>query len=714
MIGDTLGGRITLGLSLGLFLGLAAACSAAAAPAPGPASRRGEPSAGGAPEIYVDGDAHAEAPPDQCPGDGSEVSPFRSLHCAFASGSILAGSSILVLDADAPYAGADSTDYALPSGTAEAPVTLEPAPGHAPIFTGPLVLVGLDHWVLRDLVLDGSGEDTPPSDAIRIEGGGPDPTDAVAIEGVVVRDWPGRGIVLQGQPGFALADAVVAGNRIERTRGVGIWVQDAVGTRIERNEIAQVSCEPITFSVCDDCGKPEACIACGDCIDAPPEACLAATEHQRGRSSGIELTGSTHDTSILDNAIHDFPEDACGAEGTRTAAMVIAGPQVTQGRIERNLVERIAPGSTEDGHGILVLQSAAAWTIERNVLVEVGRCALCEGDDLFYGSHATTWRHNTVFDATGVGIDIRRATEGEVRGNLVVGAAEGAVRVTIDGIDLPPAFDHNLYWSAVDDRVGQWGEDLAIGLGAWQGACGCDLGSVWADPLLPSAAPLDLTPGAEGLARDLEPPDDLLPPEDQPPFNGQGYDAGALEAPVVLDARIPTGMPDLIVVSLDNTVHPGPDGIVSCAGFTVLANSVPRALAECSASIDALRLTLVLPIFGDPPVSVSYEHGDVTTGATIGRRLGASLPAFVMPVIIEDPDYDEPDDTPDDSDTFGDSTFGDSTFGEDFDGTFFDEDFSFEEGCLCRSQRPASPMSPASLAWLLLVALGRRRAPRRG
>ena len=38
--------------------------------------------------LYVDADANAGAPPDQCPGDGSSESPFRSLHCAFASGSI--------------------------------------------------------------------------------------------------------------------------------------------------------------------------------------------------------------------------------------------------------------------------------------------------------------------------------------------------------------------------------------------------------------------------------------------------------------------------------------------------------------------------------------------------------------------------------------------------------------------------------------------------
>ncbi len=651
--------------------------------------------------LYVDGDANAGAPPDECPGDGSDASPFRSLSCAFASGSIAVDTAILLRDSDVPYEGVDSRDHTMPSGAFTAEISIEPAPGHAPIMAGPIVLAGLDSWTIRNLVFDGSAG-APPGEAIRIEGAGMNVTDRVTIEGVSILNWPGRGIVLRGVGSSFVQQADIIGNRIENAQDVGIWVENAISTTIRDNEITQLECVAVSFSVCDECGMDQ-CAECGDCLDAPMEECTASTSYDRGHQSGVRVLGESRFTTIEDNYIHDFLDDDCGVEGTRTAGLFITGAQAEEGTIERNLIERIAPGNPDNGFGILMFQGASQWQVQRNVLSEIGRCALCEGDDLFYGSRDTVWSNNTVADVTGAGIDVRWAHNVQFRGNLVTETQNGAVRVWEEGIAEAPAFDYNLYWNAAGTVLAFWGELIVLTLENWQMSCECDVGAAWDDPMLPVGPPVDFTPGFEGPAIDLMPGDPMVDP-----YNGDAFDAGALEAPVPVEARIETGNAKTIVVFLDNNVHLGPSGPLSCAGLSVQAGGIPRPLVECTATPDALLLNLAETIPGDPAIAVTYTGGQITTGATIGGRIGASLPPFEIGVTNESPiPEDDTDGDPTDGfDSTAGSEFTDGGFDDAFEGSF-DGGFNDFGGCGCRSS--PSPLGSMGLAWLLLLA--RRRRP---
>lgn len=640
--------------------------------------------------LYVDADASAGVPPDECPGDGSEASPFRSIDCAFASGAIRAGTSIQLRDADIPYEGADSAGHALTSGGLSDPVVIEPAPGHAPILVGTLALDGLSHWVIRDLVFDGSGGGAPSSEAIRVSSTGGEASLGVEIEGVTIRQWPGRGIVLRGSPSLPLVGTIVRDSRIEGARDAGLWLENVAAARIANNEIAQLDCVAYSpFTLCDECGA-DACALCGDCLGEPLETCGATSEHEIGGQIGVRVLGESFDVELVGNYLHDFLDDDCGVEGTRTAALFITGQLAHDSTISQNLIERIAPGNPDNGYGILMYQSASGWTVERNVLTDIGHCALCEGDWLFYGSEQTRWLHNTIIGVEGSAIDIRRAAEVEVRGNLVVDAPLTPVRVWAEGVDELVDFDHNVYWGG-DFAVGSWGDEVPLSLSSWQDACMCDASSASEDPGLPPPPPFDPTPAADGPAIDL------VPPVDSRPFHGAAHDAGALEAPVPLDARITNGAPGVVRLRLENEFAPPLRGFEGCVGFSVEADGVPLPIDSCAVADDELQIELVDPAVGGTAVTLAYAGGSVTDSAAIGGRLGARLRPFAIDVLNDAP-FPSADDTAGDSD-------GSGTVGQDG-GT---EDAG-DEGidCSCRS---AAPRWPGALAWLLLL-VGRRRGAR--
>ncbi|MCA9710681.1 MAG: right-handed parallel beta-helix repeat-containing protein, partial [Myxococcales bacterium] len=650
------------------------------------------PPAAAASVLYVDGDAHAEAPPDQCPGDGSDASPFRSLDCAFASGAVRAGTAIQLRDAATPYAGVDSADHALPSGAALDPIVIEPAPGHAPILTGPLALHGLSFWTVRDLVFDGSGG-APSSEAIRITAPGGTAVAGVTIEGVTIRAWPGRGIVLRGTSTLPLSASTIQGCRIEGAEDAGLWLEHVAAILVVSNEISELRCTAYApFTLCDECGAGQ-CAPCGDCLDEPLETCGATSDHEIGGQTGVRVLGDSTGVSLERNHFHDFLEDDCGAEGTRTAAIFVTAAGARDGLVTHNLIERIAPGNPDNGYGILMYQSAPGWQIEHNVLYDIGHCGLCEGDWLFHGSRQTRWWRNTVIGTAGAGIDVRWAAELEVAGNLVVDALDVPVRVGPEGTDQLPSFDDNLYWG--DGTVGRWGEQPPLDLPAWQAECSCDAGSVDADPGLPPAPPLDPTPAAQGPAIDLL---DSTSPEI---FHGSAPDAGALEAPLVIDARIEAGTPDRVRLGLVSEAAPPLRGYEGCVGLTVRASDEVLALDSCEVEGSELVIRLVEPAVGGTDVTLDYADGTITDSASIGGRLGAHLRPFTL-VVANDAPLPSADDTAGASAADGGTAGLDDGAGDAGDGD--------GEGCSCRSGAPGHPLA---LAWLLLLARRARAGARR-
>ncbi|MEM9454176.1 MAG: right-handed parallel beta-helix repeat-containing protein [Myxococcota bacterium] len=647
--------------------------------------------------LYVDGDAHAGDPPDQCPGDGSDASPFRSIDCAFASGTIRAGTTLQLRDSEIPYAGADSAAHALPSGTEANPIVIEPAPGHAPILTGPLTLAGLRYWTLRDLVFDGSGGGTPSTEAIRITSDGIDTTLGVRIEGTTIRQWPDRGIVLRGTSSTPLTGAVVQGNRIEGARDTGLWLENVASSTIALNEVSELDCVAYSpFTLCDECG-PENCALCGDCLGVPLGDCGATSEHEIGGQSGVRVLGNSFDIELINNHFHDFLDDACGVERTRTAAVFITGAGARDSRIAHNLIERIAPGNPDNGYGILMYQSAPGWLVERNVLTEIGHCALCEGDWLFYGSRQTQWLHNTVVGVTGSAIEIRWAAEAQLRGNLVADAPDAPVRVWAEGVAEAPMFDNNLYWGG-DLVVGRWGDDTPLSFLEWQIVCMCDPSSAWGDPFLPATPPFDPTPAEVSLAIDL------VPALDARPFHGAAHDAGALEAPLALQARIRNDSPDLVRLTLQNEFAPPLTGFEGCVGFSVETSGVSLPLDSCAVVGDELQLRLVEPASGGTLLFLTYAGGSVSDSAAIGGLLGARLRP--MSLIV---DNDAP--LPSVDDTAGEASNSNGTTSTDPDGGS-DGGLSGDDeggGCFCRGDGSAPRSAPSPLAWLLPLLARRRR-----
>lgn len=630
--------------------------------------------------LVVDGDAHRGEPPDSCPGDGSEASPFRSLQCAFDSGAVRADATLELRDSATPYDGATTQGLGLPSG-----VTMEAAPGHAPILVGPLTLSGVSGWTVRGITIDGSDGATS-SEALAISGG----ASAVRIEGVTVRAWPGRGITLRG-----VDDAEIVGSRIEAARDVGIWVQDSDAVLLEGNEISEIACLSSTFTLCDECGAGQ-CAPCGDCLGVSPPECTMESEHSYGGQAAIRVLGESAGTQIRGNYIHDFHDDDCGADATRTSGVWLTGAGARDGTIDHNLIERIAPGNPDNGFGVLMYQSASGWLVEHNVLASIGRCGLCEGDPLFYGSVQSSWHRNTIIDVEASGIEVRWASQAELSGNLVADSRGGPVRVWSEGVDEAPALDHNLYWPGSDEgAVGQWGGEVTPSLSDWQAACACDAASVAADPgLLPP--PLDPTPAPDGPAIDLGPEG-----EDGAVY-GDGPDAGAVEVPQVIGAEIVEQERSLIHVRLDGGT---PAGVAGCVGFSVTSEGETWPLRACSVDGSTIVLELSEPAPGAVPVTLRYEGRTVVVPADIGGGLGATVRAFEIPVINQG--------DPSSGDTEGEGT-GDSggssgaaDVGGPADGG---QDEPGGSGCGCRG---GAPGRGGTLPWLLLpwgVVIARGRA----
>lgn len=552
------------------------------------------PTAHAADLLYVDGDASA------CDASGSADDPFSTLDCALASGAIEPGTRILVRDAATPYAGGSTAGLGLPSGTADAPIVIEPDVGAAPIFAGAVVIEGVDHWTLRGLVLDGALGGS--ADAVVVRGGR-----GLVVEQLRILDWPDRAIVVGGSG--STQDVVLRGNVIARPLGHAMWILDVEGVVVEGNDISDIACETVAFTICTECG-PAACFGCGDCLGAVEPECTATASYELGARIGIRVLGDATDVELVRNVLHDFADEGCGADWTRAAAIYVTDTGAVGGRIHHNEIARIAPGAS--GEGIVMFQSAPDWVIERNIVHDVGACALCEGDFVYFGGVRTRWVHNTVVGAE-VGIDVKGAEDLELVANLVSDAEVG-VRIGPDAIAGERTFSSNVYDV---QTVGMLGDD-AYDLPGWQGACDCDGGARVGAPGFDGGD--DFTPAPGSAAEDLDAAGAAGP------FHGQGPDAGALEAPRALAAAIEVGRPDVIAVDLENRVAPPLSGVAVCAGMVAEIAGQAVTPVSCEAVGDErLHVMLPAPVDGGAEVVLRYEGTAVVDGSRIGGRIGARL-----------------------------------------------------------------------------------------
>ncbi len=566
--------------------------------------------------IHVDADAAAE---EGCPGAGTEASPYGSLQCAVSNAAIRPGTSFWLHDASSSYLGMSTVELGLPNGTPEDPITIEAAPGEAPIVRGGFIFGGKKNWAVRGLRFDGTNVSGTDAVAIRIEGS----SEAIAVEHNTFSDWPGRGVVVNGTPAAPVQDVVIRNNRFQRTLSHAVWLNSASDTRVVDNEISEVMCLPNTTQICIDCGLPDACWECGDCLLTSAEDCQQFMPLDVGSQIGIRVLGVSEGTIIERNWIHDFLHGrGCGADVTSRAALFVTGQQVLGGRFSYNLVERLSdPAEPAAGGAVVIYQQAADWEIDHNVIVDPGACGLCEGDDLFYGGVGTRWTHNSVFGATH-GIAVRRGVDVEFSANLVVDSVAESVRVWPDGLGDVLSFDYNVYWDGeAGQTVGRWADAAGLDMAGWQSACGCDTGSNAGDPEI-AAAPSSFVPGLGGSATDLAPVGDG-------PFHGGSPDAGALEALLVVDAVVRVDDPFVVELGVENTVAPPLLSVVACAGFSVEVDGVEIPLEECAAMADEqIELTLRDPVLPGEEVLVRYVSGPVEDSTKLGGRVGARLGSF--------------------------------------------------------------------------------------
>lgn len=619
----------------------------------------------------VDGDAST------CPAAGTEDDPYPTLQCAIDNAALAPGDRIVLRDAASAYDGATTAGAA--SGTEGSPISIEPAFGAGPRLSGGIVLEGVDHWVVRDLVLElGSGT------AVALRGG-----TGLTAESLQILDWGGPGVVV-GTPGSAAPNARVVGNRIAGVAQRGIYAENCPGAQLVGNDISAVQCVAVSFSLCTACGDDQ-CFGCGDCLGVSEPDCTAMQSYDIGGRVGIRLLAGTTDVDVSGNYIHDFDSAPCGVDGQRVMGMWITSNDAGPGTIHHNYIRNV--GAQADGYGVLMYQSAPGWTIERNVVEGVSECGLCEGDFLFFGGASTQWRHNTIVDA-GVGLGVVAAIDATFERNLVVAPRTASVRVGPDGIDAPPAFSANVYDDGAD--VGVW-SDAASDLAGWQSACGCDDDARAGAPGFLGDG--DFTPAPEGPAADVG--------SGEGPFHGAGPDAGALEAALLVSAEITAAEPDRVAIAIDNRVAPPLLGAEACAGIVVTVDDAPVPLARCTATADdRVTITLSNAVSGDSTVSVRHEGAAIVDSSRIGGRIGARLAAGELSVQNGAP----PGPVSGGSDD-GVTSVGEETGGDDGGGDGADGGDGAAGGCACASSPPwGSAQALSVLLLVLLVSRPRRRA----
>jgi hypothetical protein len=534
--------------------------------------------------VYVDADGPV------CPGDGSSATPFCLLKDAIDAA--VPGRVIRVREAADlyPFTTTGSTGV---SGTATAPIVIEPDCGHAPVFGGALVLIDVSHWTVRGLTFGGtSGAGlSGRADAVGTEG-------LRLLNNVMIGDpsAPGGGITLNRETGSEAihVDPEIAGNVITGVAGRALDVRWTSGARIESNVVTGLRCG-------------------------------AANNLETHPQMGLELAQSAA-ARVAYNRFEDFVPSCPPGASARIAGI---RPRGGSGVIERNLISGLpAHAAGPFVGGISVIDDAQDWTVRRNLVIDPGECGLCDAAE-FGASVGARWLNNTVIASPGMpAIRIaNNAAATVVHNNLFIGAG-GEVAVVGTQAEIA-VWSHNLYWSSDATPRFTFGSDAGLSFPEWRDACGCDDASLVDDPLWPTDED-DATPGAPGPAIDAG----LLVGE---PHAGAAPDLGALEAPAPTGVSVDPVEPPRIRIGF-GAVPFGPLRIASCHGLSVHTDDdVELPLASCTVEMAAdqttsLVLELSRPIFEDTSASVRYERGGLVDSLAIGGRVGAYVQPFELAI----------------------------------------------------------------------------------
>ena len=423
--------------------------------------------------IYVDKD-------NSCPGSGASNSPYCTIQAAFKVAH--PGDIIRIRDSATPY---DERAVATRSGTANAPITVEPDAGHHPTLrysgrnaqAGVIEIKDADYWHIRGLTLDGSESQTSRY-AVLLYAYSRDITGHRIVQNTF-KHWGGTGentkaaaaIVLRprfnkGLLTLHVTNSMVSENVFSNNAQGAIQLIKTRNIIIERNTIQDTQCGRKPDGRAGAMGIKDSQGSVGTIIrfnivrnHQKSEECLLPNQGNATYFGIYCDTGSTNG-EVIGNVVYNIDKDH---------------PKITNPR---------ATGGSSTG--IFIESLCHDWRVHGNLVHNIGIHGLRNGSRRTGDPNRTTWTNNTVYGVGRNALWVVRGRNLTVKNNILVhNQANAAIELTKTAVDQGPhTIDRNLYWDMRDGaRVGRWGDNLTLNLADWRRSCECDAVALTVNPL---------------------------------------------------------------------------------------------------------------------------------------------------------------------------------------------------------------------------------------
>jgi parallel beta-helix repeat protein len=370
------------------------------------------------------------------------------------------------------------------SGTASAPITVEPDAGHHPRlrYTGRNAQAGVieirdgDYWQIRGLIFDGSGTQTSKH-AVILQAYTRDITGHRIVQNTF-RNWGGSGENTKGAAAvilrpaytkllnnFRVKNSVISDNIFANNAHEAIHLTRTGNITIEHNLIQYMQC-----------GRK-------------PDGRVGAT----GIKDSQESVGSIIRHNIVHN--HQRSEDCpLPNQGNTTYAAIHCDTGSNRGDVIGNVVynidkdhpENTNPRATGVGSiGIFIESRCHDWQVHGNLVYNVGTHGLRNGSSSTSDPNRTVWTNNTVYGIGRSALWIARGRNLTVKNNILVhDQANAAIEITKTAVKQGPHhIDHNLYWDMKEGmKVGRWGDYVTRDLANWRRSCQCDGAALSVNP----------------------------------------------------------------------------------------------------------------------------------------------------------------------------------------------------------------------------------------
>jgi hypothetical protein len=428
-----------------------------------------------------------------CPGTGTSTAPFCSIQGAFNA--VKPGDVIRIRSSSSPY---DESAIAKRSGTASAPITVEPDIGHRPTLrysgrnaqTGVIEIRDADYWRIRGLTFDGKGIQTSRH-AIILLAFSRNITGHQIVNNKFL-NWGGTGentreaatIALRprGNSNLHVTSSVISSNTFDRSVYQAIRLNATQNIIVEDNLIQNMQC-----------GRG-------------PSGRVGAT----GIKSSQESTGNI----IRSNVVRDHQRSndcTIPNQGTAKYAGIYCDTGSARGQIIGNVVSNIDRGQTVNTNpradgissvGIQLESRCHDWRVQNNSVSNVGIHGLRNGSPSTGDPNNNQWTNNTVFGISRTAFWVARGRNLIIKNNILVHQGTVAIEVhqaaaSQGGHDI----NHNLYWDMENGtKVGKWSNHKILNLASWRNACKCDAAALATNPSFLNAEAGDFQLSASSVA----------------------------------------------------------------------------------------------------------------------------------------------------------------------------------------------------------------------